>query len=371
MNLSSRILAAIISCLFVAFTHPATAQNTSDKSVIALKLDQSNNAHTLVAAPPPEAIDPLPFVPGSWTLAVLPDTQVYVMHHPEMFDKQTRWIAGNKTKHNIAYVLHLGDIVNNNNPPQWTNAQRSMNFLDGHVPYAMAPGNHDFGKNGSANNRETLFNEYFPFEKYKQWPTFGGAMEEGKMENTFHVFKAGGHDWLVLALEWGPRNRVTAWCNEVIAKHPNHKIILITHAYMYYDETRYDWKTRGTNQNWNPHAYGTAKDPDDTNDGEELWQKLVRKHPGFVMTLNGHVLNDGLARMSSVGDHGNVVHQMLVNYQMKALGGESYLRLIEFLPDGETVQVKAYSPHYDRYKTDPQNQFVLKLNPPLKPATRR
>lgn len=152
----------------------------------------------------------------------------------------------------------------------------------------------------------------------------------------------------------------------MIAKHPNHKVILITHAYMYYDETRYDWKTRGTNQTWNPHAYGTAKDPDGTNDGEELWQKVVRKHPNFVMTINGHVLNDGLARMSSMGDHGNVVHQMLVNYQMKALGGEAYLRLIEFLPDGETVQVKAYSPHYDRYKTDPQNQFVLKLNPPLK-----
>lgn len=326
---------------------------------------QSGNAPAVVATPPPKPIEPLPFVPGSWTLAVLPDTQFYVMRHPELFDKQTRWIAENKQQHNIVYVLHLGDIVNNNNPPQWENARRSMSILDGVVPYAMAPGNHDYGDNGSANHRQTLFNDYFPIEKYRSWPTFGGAMDAGRMDNTYHVFKAGGHDWLVLALEWGPRHSAVNWANQIAAKHPNHKAILLTHAYMYSDETRYDWKTKGPAQSWNPHAYGTAKDSDGTNDGEELWQKLVRQHPGFVMTLNGHVLNDGLARLSSEGDHGNVVHQMLVNYQMKPLGGESYLRLIEFLPDGETVQVKAYSPHYDSYKTDRQNQFVLKLKPPL------
>jgi len=78
-----------------------------------------------------------------------------------------------------------------------------------------------------------------------------------------------------------------------------------------------------------------------------------------------HVLNDGLGRLSSTNDFGQVVHQMLVNYQMKALGGEAYLRLVEFLPDGKTVQVKAYSPLYGTYKTDGQNQFTLTLQPPL------
>jgi len=57
---------------------------------------------------------------------------------------------------------------------------------------------------------------------------------------------------------------------------------------------------------------------------------------------------------------------MLVNYQMKTLGGESYLRLVEFLPDGRTIQVRAYSPLRGAYKTDSQNQFTLTLNPPLK-----
>ena len=63
----------------------------------------------------------------------------------------------------------------------------------------------------------------------------------------------------------------------------------------------------------------------------------------------------------ATNDHGDVVHQMLVNYQMKALGGEAFLRLVEFHPDGKTVQVKAYSPYYGTYKTDSENQFTLTL----------
>jgi hypothetical protein len=97
----------------------------------------------------------------------------------------------------------------------------------------------------------------------------------------------------------------------------------------------------------------------------KLWQKLVKLHPNFVMVFNGHVLDDGLGRLSSTNNFGGVVHQMLVNYQMKALGGEAFLRLVEFHPDGKTVQVKAYSPYYGTYKTDSQNQFQLTLQPPL------
>ena len=84
-----------------------------------------------------------------------------------------------------------------------------------------------------------------------------------------------------------------------------------------------------------------------------------------MITLNGHVLNDGLGRLSSTNDFGDVVHQMLVNYQMQSLGGEARLRLMEFRPDGQTVQIKAYSPLLGNYRTDTPNQFMLTLRPPL------
>jgi hypothetical protein len=55
------------------------------------------------------------------------------------------------------------------------------------------------------------------------------------------------------------------------------------------------------------------------------------------------------------------VHQILNDYEALRGGGSGYLRLLEFLPDGKTVRVKAYSPVLDKYLTDPRNQFDLIL----------
>ncbi len=315
---------------------------------------------------PDRSAGALPFAPGSWTLAILPDTQVYAMSYPDLFLDQTRWIAANRDRYNIEYVLHLGDITNNNTSNQWQNAKSALSLLDGVVPYALVPGNHDYGANGGTENRSTQLHAFFPVADCAAWPTFGGVMEPGRLDNSYHLFRAGGVDWLVLALEFGPRDSVVAWAGQIAAKHPARKKILITHAYTYSDDTRYDWAGKGTAQSWNPHGYPTGSALDGTNDGEELWRKLVKVHPGFVLVLSGHVLNDGLGRLSTTNDFGEVVHQMLVNYQMQTQGGEAVLRLIEFLPDGRTVRVKAYSPFSGAHKTDPQNQFVLTLDPPLR-----
>ncbi len=122
-------------------------------------------------------------------------------------------------------------------------------------------------------------------------------------------------------------------------------VILTTHAYIYFDDTRYDWKAFGNKQSWNPHSYGVAKaTEDDVCDGEELWSNLVSKHDNFILTLNGHVLGDGLGRKLSQTTGGNNVHQMLVNFQMRPKGGDGWLRLLEFHADGKTVDVCDYSP---------------------------
>ncbi|HEY1598222.1 MAG TPA: metallophosphoesterase [Pirellulales bacterium] len=308
---------------------------------------------------------PLDFVDGSFSIVALPDTQIYCETYPQHFYNQTEWIVANKAKHNIQFVVHLGDITNRNTRPQWEVAQRAVQKLDGQVPYSLVLGNHDCGPGGNCSTRDTLLNEYFPLATARTQPTFGGVKDDGRLDNSYHTFSAAGQKFLVLALEWGPRDESVAWADTIVAQHPKHRVLLTTHAYMYFDETRYDWTKYGKDQKWNPHSYGTAKLAGSTNDGQQLWDKLIAKHPNFFMTLNGHVLEDGLARLTSPLPGGNEVHQMLVNYQMKTEGGQGFLRLIEFLPDGQTVQVKAFSPSTGTYKTDPQNQFVLRLNPAL------
>ncbi len=94
-------------------------------------------------------------MPGSFTMAVLPDTQYYCESYPQHFYNQTKWIVDNAERQNIKFVLHLGDITNRNTPEQWQVAQRAITALDGHVPYALVAGNHDYGPGGNSANRDT------------------------------------------------------------------------------------------------------------------------------------------------------------------------------------------------------------------------
>jgi hypothetical protein len=315
-----------------------------------------------------------PIEPGSWTLVLMPDTQNYAQSYPQHFNAQTQFIKDNAAALNIKYVLHEGDIVNTpTSTTQWVNARTALDTLNGFVPYALAPGNHDYG--GSGANRTTYFDHqaadpdtfnYFGVgTPYASQPSIGGFYPgdgPGKTDNSWHTFSANGEDWIAFALEWGPRDAVVQWADQVAAAHPNHNGILVTHAYMYNDDTIYDWATKGSSQSWNPHSYGIQNLPGGVNDGQELWDKFVKKHENFKFVFNGHVLGDGTGKRATLGDNGNVVHQILANYQFNTEGGQGDMRLLEFKADGETVVVRTYSPSLDRYNTSADQQFTLNMN---------
>jgi hypothetical protein len=299
------------------------------------------------------------FTKGSSMLAVLPDTQVYSLRLPGLYNVQTSWLRNYARRFDVRYAVQLGDITNNNTRQEWERAAAAMSLLGGVVPLALVPGNHDYGPSGDASTRETHLNEYFSFESASAMPTFGGAFEDGKLDNSFHLFSIGGRDFVLLALEWGPRDEVITWANEVMDGFPEREGILATHAYLNHTSLRYDRTDKDNPQRFNPHHYST---PGGVNDGEELWEKLVRRHR-FAMTLNGHVLGSGIGYLTSVTDRGNVCHQMLSNYQMREQGGEGYMRLLEFMPDGVTVNVFTYSPLYDKFLDEEGQNFTITLDP--------
>lgn len=298
---------------------------------------------------------------SSFTLVLLPDTQTYTENYPEIFKSQTGWIAENAK--DISFVLHQGDITDDNNEPQWKVAVESLTMMDGKVPYTFVPGNHDTSDGGNAVDRNnSMLNKYLPYSKYSKLPNFGGAFVAGDMTNTWHTFKAGGYNWLILSLEFGPRNKVLDWAAGVIEKHPKHKVIVNTHAYMYSDETRMG---EGKGHKWLPQNYGVGKaaGEDAVNNGEQIWGKLVSKYPNVLFVFSGHVLNDGTGTLVSEGIHGNKVYQMLANYQGGVegteKGGNGFLRLIQIDPENSTISVKTYSPYVDKYKTEADQQFTF------------
>jgi len=368
--------ALVLACLFACYATPISAEEPPAGAAVTAAADPA-------------------FTPGSWTLVMLPDIQSYVDHaaHYPLLTGIMQWIVDNRDELDIALVLQVGDIVYQNDVPipllssgdqasagQWDNAQRALHMLNGVAPYILVTGNHDYGV-FDAEDRQTHFNEYFqPGDNPRVDPAEGGilvemglnASGERTLENTCYDFTApDGRRMLILALEWEPRQAVVNWANEVARRDEcaNHTKVLLTHAYMYHDRTRLDWVTYGTHQDANPHAYGGTNS--DTNDGEELWNKLVRRHPHFEMVFSGHIGGDMTAYLASRGNHGDTVHQLLFNAQFLPLGGEGWIRLLKFLPDGTTVHVRTFSPYFaadgnpgtPHWRTGPEDDFTSHLSP--------
>jgi hypothetical protein len=324
------------------------------------------------AEPGPDAapMDP------TFSVVVLPDTQFYAAYYPKIFEAQTRWILAQKDALKIAFVLHLGDIVNNEPvEAQWQLAAMDLHALDGKVPYVLAAGNHDVS---TATREGALLNKYFPVAQFMRNPWFGGTFQPNHIENSWQLFQVGGRWWLVLSLEFGPRDEVLSWAADLLASHADTTAIVVTHAYLYRDDERYDWARFGDKQAFNPHWYGL---PGTTNDGEEMWRKLIAPHDNVRLVLSGHVTYQGAtaARTTDVRPSGTHAHQVLSNYQYcidinlaqspcvdgmgKDLeGGGGFLRIMQFDEANHRLQVRTYSPYYDRFMTDPANEFVLDLD---------
>lgn len=303
---------------------------------------------------------------GSWTLAVLPDTQFMTLRYPEVHVAQTEWMVANQGRYNIRFVVHEGDIVDCNTHPEWSNARRAMdNLLKAKIPFSLLPGNHDLGRWGKSTSRETLLNDYFTFWDYANSEKVG-YFETRRMENSWHRLTTPTGKFLILALEFGPRDQVLDWADKVVGEHPDHNVIVATHAYLYSDSTRYDWKSKGSTQTWNPKSYAIAKAEGGANDAEEMWGKFVSRHANIRFVLSGHVLHGGTGYLASEAVHGNVVHQILANYQTgtvpdRGFGGAGILRLMHFLPDRKTVQVRTYSPWLEQWIAEPEHRFDLTL----------
>ena len=164
-----------------------------------------------------------------FTIAVLPDTQFYCdtrlklsskWGHGDLrhyFFEQTRWILENRERLNIAFVVHEGDIVQADAPEEWAIAKEAMSVLDGKVPYCMCLGDHDMGfRRTDANpyggekafNRNTQFRNYFPLESFAKRRELGGTFEPGRHDNSWYEFVAAGMTFLIISLEFHPRDEV-------------------------------------------------------------------------------------------------------------------------------------------------------------------
>ncbi len=173
-----------------------------------------------------------PALGDTFTIGVIPDTQNYTDYanytNPaaqQRFLDETNYLANNKTALNLAFVTHVGDVVQHGDLSrtgdltngEWLRAQAAMNVIsNAGIPFGLAPGNHDYdnyshttGSRPLAGN--VMWNQYFgPGSAYFTGQSWYGGSFNGGM-NSYQIFNAGGKSYMNLSLEMLPTNAAIAW----------------------------------------------------------------------------------------------------------------------------------------------------------------
>jgi predicted phosphodiesterase len=282
-----------------------------------------------------------------FTLAVLSDTQNYCEKFPAIFHAQTDWIARNARRERIAFVSHVGDVVQNGarDMAEWEVATGAMNRLVGQVPFGVVSGNHDYDTVGDTKAVMETFRRRFGQDLFSKVPTtrdFGPS--DG---SSAHVFRAGGREFLSLHLEHDPRDETLAWAQGVLNRNPALPAILTTHTYLSDETGQRDQK-----------AFVRAGG----NSAENVFQKLVRPNPRIFLALCGHWWTKGgeVAQVSTNAYGGRAI-ELLSDYQGRANGGDGWLRLLRFDLKGRQLHVQTYSPTLNRFESDLDSAFTLPL----------
>lgn len=336
--------------------------------------------------------------PDSWSMVLVPDVQNYAKYYQNqpILDIMNQWISGNVEQLNIKMVLCVGDLVeqdqvilpgHDGNVPskeQWEFVSKSFGILNHKVPYILATGNHDYTID-RAGNRTSNYDDYFTINQNvlnrKHLVQYGwDAANKPTLSNAMYEFKdLHGQDFLVLNLEYAPSNQSIDWANAILKfeEYQNHNVILLTHAYLNRTNERLD----GDNK-WvifEPYIKEQKQVKSarivlpNSNNGEQLWNKLVYPNKQISWVLSGHI--SGTGYRSDQNEAGRTVHQMLFDMQSEGgghygNGGDGLVRILEFYPDGKTVKVKTFSPLFAlspktaalAYKTDIENEYIIRLD---------
>ena len=285
-----------------------------------------------------------------YAIAFLPDIQYMTQSYPGSLQIMIDYLVEKGKTKNIQYVLGLGDITNSNTATEWSTILRQTNRLNGYLPYALTPGNHDGINSGG---KEVLDNIYAKKtgHYYQLVEKNGGFFNKDSVRNTYHTFTVGEIDYLVIALDFGATDDILTWAGELLNSHPNHRAIILTHGYLNSDGTTLD-----SNDYASPDTYVRS-----LNSGEDIWEKLVSKHENIAMIVSGHMHHDTIVVTPREGDAGNTVYQILMDPQStcKKLGGLGAIGMMYFTADGNHAKVEYYSTVFDKYFAESNKAIKL------------
>jgi hypothetical protein len=294
------------------------------------------------------------------TIIGLPDTQFYTEEpqgqnsggggHNGIFKAQTQWIADRRVDSSVAFVVQLGDCVQNGdaNEIEWKRADTSMKKIENPnvpithgIPYGICVGNHDQGTIGNPDGTNLFYNQYFGETRFTGRGYYGGHYGTNN-DNHYELFSGGGIDFIHISIEYYANGTTASlqpvldWADALLKTHSTRKGIISTH-----------------------NMLGTGNPASFQGPGQKIYDDL-KDNPNLILMLAGHVAGEG--RRTDVFA-GNTVHTLMSDYQSGYTnGGNGYLRIMQFLPAQNLLSVKTYSPYSNTSLTGSGSQFTLPVN---------
>jgi hypothetical protein len=291
-------------------------------------------------------------------VVLLPDTQFYSAEinggSRHIFFAQTEWIVANHRAENIAFALHLGDIVQSRevksgqpNSLEWSIAAQALyrmhrpadTGLPEGFPYGVNVGNHDQASS-HPDGATTFFNQYFGVAHWSKFSYYGGNYQgyaDGRVDNDNHyyLFTAGAYRFIVISLECRLTTvdaDILEWADSLLKAHPDHRGIVVSHYLCH----------PGFPSRFGPY-------------GEAIYETL-KDNPNLHFMFGGHITGEGLRTDTY---QGNTVHSMVFDYQAFPFGGSGYLKVLTFQPRLNEVSFHTYSPWLDEMLVDGGFVFTL------------
>ena len=277
-----------------------------------------------------------------YSFAVVGDTQMLNRLGADSdMDTLYGWIVDNIETQKIQHVFGLGDITDTwgKDAPEeiyeWQRAKDAIYKMNGKVSYSLVRGNHDESK---------FFNEYFNEETYKS--QFGGFYDDGTINTSWKTLKIGDVDFLLIGLDYGASDEELEWAGSVVEAHPNHKVIVTTHGYLEQEGNRMGADYPGT-----PCAGSDYENDENYNHGQGMWEKFISQHENIFLVMSGHNCDEDVVYRQDLGVHGNVVTQILIDFQdldlqllaVKNEIGAGMVVMLYMNEDCSKMEISAYS----------------------------
>lgn len=296
------------------------AREVQPQVVAAQSEAKATQAPTPTPEPTPEPTPTPPPAPTPFSFAWISDTQNYTSADSDIFGAMTQWIADTQTDYNTVLTVQTGDLVNNPyREYQWQNSVAAFQRLPKGMHILTVAGNHD---------QLPDYDPTTPFLDHRQDTDFDPAHAADEKGYVYYTtFTAGSIPFIVFSVSYGFEADAADWILKACNAYPDHFAVLCFHNYI--DTAGY------------------------TSVGKRLIHSVVEHAPNVRLILCGHAHGSKYIP-KPFDDNGDeipdrIVQQMMFNSQDDPINGVGFLRLLQFDPMNDSIDVITYSPVLDRY----------------------